>query len=318
MNFLNVRRFTEAVYELFVVERLSFSEVLVILSGSENRRIKAVSRFITLELEKGSLLSEALLHCEEIRFDPVYVLFIKFAEKTGDLASVFNFLKNRCDRKKQNVQRLVEASIYPVFVIVVAIVFCILFCVYGKSMFSEFAVQDSETMVSFGKSVFFLCLFCGIVFYFFWKNMKENKLYEAFLGMGFLIKAGVNVSLAIGYGMLMVGPDSREGKLFSEAQQRLEFGMDLRSSFDFSNGGSRKFTCAGMRKVSEVFYYAQQTGSKSDLFEKVALNMKIFDEKKRKFCLCLVEPMLIAITGVFLLILLVNFLLPFMTNTKII
>ncbi len=147
--------------------------------------------------------------------------------------------------------------------------------------------------------------------------MRENKLYEAFLGMGFLIKSGINVYLAVGYGMLMVGPDSRYGKIFAEAQKKLEYGMDLKASFGLSNGGGRKFSVGMDKKMADAFYFAQQSGEKSEVFEKVAQNINAVDEKKRKLCLCLVEPILITFTGAFLLILVVNFLLPLFTNVTL-
>ena len=53
----------------------------------------------------------------------------------------------------------------------------------------------------------------------------------------------------------------------------------------------------------------------NDVFEKIAVWLNAQDEKKRTICLKLLEPFFICGTGIFLLIFLMNIVLPVFTQS---
>ena len=67
--------------------------------------------------------------------------------------------------------------------------------------------------------------------------------------------------------------------------------------------------------VEEAFFYAENSGGENDVFEKIASWINSRDEKRRAICFKLVEPFFISGTGLFLLVFLVNLVLPMMTQS---
>jgi type II secretory pathway component PulF len=62
--------------------------------------------------------------------------------------------------------------------------------------------------------------------------------------------------------------------------------------------------------LDQAFFYAENSGGENDVFEKIALWLNTRNEKKRSICIKLIEPVFISGTGIFLLIFLVNLVLP--------
>lgn len=313
MNNRNVFRFTEELYELLVKQNMLLDEALKIMAGIGKNEISMTAGEIAEELGNGCLFSVALAKNERIKFDEVYVLFVGLAEKTGNLGKAFEFLFKREVRRNENKEKLIEVLLYPCFVVIMAVAACVLLMVFGETLFCNEKNVSDEMKWSFMKSLFFLVCVSGIVFYVLWKNLKENKLYEAFLAVGFLISAGIGVSQAVGYGMLVVGPDSRYGRRFALAGRKLEYGMSLENAFDVSDVEEGRFGWRRERQIAEALYFTRCAGKKTDVFEKIAIELKRQDDKRRKNCLNLIEPVFICITGIFLLLLTVNLLLPFMS-----
>lgn len=313
MNPFNEKKvliFTRTLYEICVKQKISLIRTLEIMSnGNKHKEIKQTADFLLSELKKGTLFSNALLKNESIIFDSSYVCFIRLAERTGTLEDGILFLEKRCERKERNLNNLIEASVYPLFVIVLCVAGIISVQIISKKIY-EINLFSGENFIF--KLIGICCGVCFVCFFMYGllrRILGENKLYEAFLAIGFLIKAGVSVSNAVGYGSYVVGFDSKLGKIFKTAQERLEYGMDLVSAF-----GARGENCVFSKDVEEAFCYAQLTGSKSDVFEKLAFWIEQSDEKKRKLCFSLLEPVFIAATGLVLILLMVNFLFPFMSH----
>ena len=51
------------------------------------------------------------------------------------------------------------------------------------------------------------------------------------------------------------------------------------------------------------------------MFEKVAATIKEKDDQRRKICLSLIEPLLIGITGMLLIVFVINLIQPVLMNT---
>ena len=78
--------FTKALYELFVIQKLSLSQSLLIMRSKPKRDSVSRAAFSLYEqLENGNLFSNALKTCKAISFDDVYISFVSIAEKNGDL-----------------------------------------------------------------------------------------------------------------------------------------------------------------------------------------------------------------------------------------
>lgn len=303
-----VKTFTDTLYELFVEQKVPLKKALEIIAFEKKTGLQKGADSILKAMLSGVSFSNALKSCEYINFDPVYVSFVAFSEITGDLKDTLEFLKNRCQRRENNNTKLLEASMYPAFIVVLAVAVCVFLYFYGNSLgLGSGRTNSLEQFSQLFLSISLLLVVCCFVFFVIRKNLQENKLYEAFLAVGFLIKSGVNVSTAVSAGVIIAGPGSKYGALFQKAKERLEFGVDIYTAFDNFELSS---------DLRNSFYYAHMAGNKAEVFEKIALRMGADDEKRRRRCLSLVEPTFIGITGLFLITLLVSYLLPMMSDTS--
>lgn len=306
-NERNVKNFTDSLYELFVEQKLTLVKSLEIIANEKQSKVQKAADRIKTDLQQGCTFSNALQTCSFLDFDQIYISFVSFAEITGNLQQTLEFLKKRCERKEQSNTKLTEASLYPSFVIIFAIGLCIFLGFYTSSLYGTESFNSFISQKNLFSSVLLLLSFCFVIFAMIKKNLQENKMYESFLAISFLIKSGVNVSVAVGAGIIITGPGSKYGALFQSAKEKLEFGMDVFNAFD----------CFSLRpELKNAFYYAQMAGNKSDVFEKIATRMGVEDEKRRRKCLALIEPVFIGITGMFLMIVLVLYLMPMMTDTS--
>lgn len=285
-------KFTEILFELIVEKNISLKESLILISEKNNGIIGKTCSYLLDSILQGINLSSAMRKNKYMSFDDIYITFINYGEKTGNIKETISFLYKRGKRKQENLFRVFEASVYPFFVILTTIIMCI----YLKI----------QNIFSFGMKFYFflilIILLCLILFYFIRKLIGENKIYEAFLGIGFLLKDGINLYDAIICGARIVGLTTKEGNLFLKAGEKLLFGMDLQKSFSF------------IKKYSNAFYYASKSGGNIDIFEKIAIWIGNEDEKKRKICFSLIEPIFIMVTGLFLIIIVSNLFLPYLTN----
>lgn len=288
------RLFTNALYELFVRQKISLSQSLLIMSRKPKQ--DAMSRaadYIYGALKNGSLFSNALKTCSEVSFDEVYISFILLAEKNGDLKSAVLYLREKLERDAAGKKRLVAASVYPAFVVLTSIAASVFIGLYTGS-------ADFGLLLKYVSAMFGVCAAVyGVIF----KMLRCDCLTEAFTAVDFLLRNGIELSEAVGCAVQIAGPSTRVGRIFENARLRLSYGMDLRNAFMCREIG-------GDKKLSDAFYYADTGGSQLDLFGRMAACLEAQNERRRTVCLSLVEPLFIVIAGGFILMLLLTFFMP--------
>ena len=290
-------KFTRALYELFVRQGNSLSQSLLIMKGKPHKDcVSRAASFIYAALENGSLFSNALCACRPVVFDETYISFISIAEKIGDLKIALSYLKQKLEREAECRKKILEASVYPAFVVLVSV---------GASIFIGLYTNTADFML-LAKFIFFLISICSLLYFAIIKMLGENCLFEAFSAVDFLLSNGIELSEAVGCAVRIAGPSSRTGKLFENARIKLLYGMDLQAAFQCGKKGGR--LCSS--KIKEAFYYADTGGSKDDLFGRIAAFLKAEKEKSRAVCFSLIEPLFILVTGIFILTLLITFFMP--------
>ncbi len=266
-------------------------------------------------LYNGSSFSNALKVCPFIEFGKDYISFISFAERSGKLEKTLGFLKEKLERNEQNLEKIKEASVYPVFVIILAVVAGISIYFYSASLFSwgnENPQMMQQLYSSLILSFSFLFLFCFIAFAVIKKTLGTNRLYEAFLATGFLVKAGESLANAVNNAVNILGYDTKEGQLFAKAGEKLSYGISIKNAFSLHAKG-----IAQSSEIEEAFFYAENSGGENELFEKIALCLNARDEKRRTICFKLIEPFFLTGTGIFLLVFLMNSVLPLLTDSSL-
>lgn len=291
--------FTKALYELFVRQGLGLSQSILVMSRKPKRDgVSRAAMAIFSALEKGNYFSNALRTCGFINFDDVYISFIQLAEKNGDLKSAVTYLKEKLEREAADKRRLVGATVYPGFVILLSVGACVFIGLYTKT-------ADFILLVKYVLALIFVC---GVVFLLIVKMLAGDRLSEAFLAVDFLLRNGIELSEAVGCAVQVAGPSCKIGNLFENARIKLSYGMDLTTAFSCASGS------AFDSKLKEAFYFADLGGSKDDLFGRIAAYLVSEKDKRRTLCMSLIEPVFIAITGIFLLMLLMTFFMPLIND----
>ena len=289
--------FTRALYDLYVKQGLSLSQSLLVMKGNpKSDMVSRAAEKIYEALENGSLFSNALKACHAVSFDDVYIAFVSLAEKNGDLKTALSYLKEKLERESEYRKKLIGVSVYPVFVVLLSV---------GASVFVGL-YTDTADITLLAKYVFALLCICAFLFYVIVRMLGENRLFEAFSAVDFLLRNGIELSEAVACAIQIAGPSSRIGKLFENARIRLSYGMDLQNSFLCGNGHFEIYSS----KLKEAFYYADAAGCKDDLFGRIAAYLKSEKERSRDICLSMVEPLFIVVAGGFILVLLMTFFMP--------
>ena len=289
------KEFTDALYELFVKQNIPLSQSLLIMSRKPKcDAVKRASLLIYSALEGGSLFSNALKTCSGIKFDEVFISFIRIAEKNGDLKTTVKYFKEKLEREKEEKKKLIGASIYPAFVILMAVAASIFIGLY----------TDTADFSLLAKFIFCFLILCAFVYSMIFRMLGDNRLCEAFTAVDFLLKNGIELSEAVGCAVQIAGPTGSIGRIFEDARIKLTYGMDLRSAFDCNND----------KRFSEIFYYADTGGSQLDLFERISAGLEAQNERRRTICLSLIEPVFIVMAGGFILMLLMTSFMPLIND----
>ena len=136
-NRRNKKRFTELLEELLCKKSCDLQNALFLMSKNKSSKSKAVSlaaQNIYDSLRHGDSFSIALRNCPFISFDVLYISFINFAERCGELEKTIAFLNKKCCREEENHSRVVQASVYPAFVVVVSVVSTIALLTYFSAL----------------------------------------------------------------------------------------------------------------------------------------------------------------------------------------
>ncbi len=317
-NRRNRLKFTQNLWDLIELKKCGLKNALYIMSknGSQKNKIISLSAAnLYAALYNGSSFSNALKVCPFVEFGKDYISFISFAERSGKIEKTLGFLKEKLERNEQNLEKIKEASIYPAFVIILAVTAGITLYLYSSSLFSR--ERDNPQMIqqlysSLILSFSFLLLFCLIAFAVLKKTLGTNKLYEAFLATGFLVKAGESLANAVSNAVNILGYDTKEGQLFADAGEKLSYGISVKNAFSLN----AKEMGRGV-EIEEAFFYAENSGGENELFDKIALCLNARDEKRRTICFKLIEPFFLTGTGIFLLVFLMNSVLPLLTDSSL-
>ena len=298
--------FTQLLFELTKKQNLSLVESLEIMSKFQKKgAVEFAAKHILECLNQGLSFSGALKTCKEIEFDGLYISFVSFAEKTGHFGETCEFLYFRCKRKHENLVQIFEACLYPVFVVLLSIAAASFLMIFGKSnnVFGDigFSIEQSEKIISscFRGCVFLFCFF-SISFFVLKNILSDNRMFESFLAADFLVRSGINLIDTFDALVSVAGIDSSLGQEFLKIKNKILQGTEFSMAFMGLN-----------KKLERFFYLAQHTGGECDVFGKMAAFLKEFDEKRRKICFTLIEPIFICGTGVFLIILLSGIYVPF-------
>lgn len=297
-----LRKFLKELDEIYVENGIGLQESLRIMSshyekkrfcfGNSRKRVSKIAENLLKSLGCGETVTDSFSSCKFLNFDASFISFIEIGEKTGDLRRIVSYLKNKYERMHESKMIVIEAGIYPMFVIILAIAISIF-------LMNLFTLNNEITVL---KLVFGLIFFSSVFFLAVYKGLKNDTLFEAFFAMDFMVNSGNSVSKAIEVAEQIVGVHTKYGKMFFEAKKSLEKGLNYEKAFSFGD------------RYAYFFYLADNSGDEKRVFKLIADKIYRKKQMKRKLCMTMIEPLFLIITGIFILAIIVTCFLPALEN----
>lgn len=234
----------------------------ILISRTENKRLRRVTATLSHELEHGRPLSAALERFPEI-FEEIERGAIRSAEAVGHLESMLFKIAADLERRYTLTMRLVSALIYPAavfFSLLAAVVIMLTFVVPRmEQLFAESSVSlPATTRFLLGSSlllsnlwwlIIIMIIFAVVLFHFYTRSENGRfawdfrKLRMPFIGeilrkifvvrftgtLGVLIESGLPINRALEYVAASIGNEVYRVKTF-EALGSVQEGKKLSSS----------------------------------------------------------------------------------------
>lgn len=118
-------------------------ESIEIISKSFNKKEKYSINCLKKDIEKGKDLEKSFRHISK---DKEFLLFIKTAEKTGNISSSLKLLKEKYTFKENVQKEIATILIYPLFLIIFSIIIFILLLIYVVPKFIEIYSDISQEL----------------------------------------------------------------------------------------------------------------------------------------------------------------------------
>jgi type IV pilus assembly protein PilC len=292
--------------------KVSLTDSLQILSheGIESQ-VKDCAASLLAIMKKGKNLSESLhlLGNSKVSYEPLYISLITAAEATGTINEVLERIVHDLQRKqkaKENVQNLI---IYPLIIISIAIIGTVFIITKGLPLFIEGGLLSSDVQndAITGIMMAGIVLLTGggslfIVYYRIFYH--DSAKYLIFYILEFLLKSNITLPQALSYciisikntkykkALLMVKKDIVSGVSFSTAFTKIRY---------FSN------YVTGWLSVADI------NGNITEICGNIKAYYEQEDTKKRAVAARLMEPMIIVLTGIYILIIMLTVVLPILT-----
>lgn len=331
---INVLLFTEIMSSL-LGSGLSLQDSLVIAENIlANKRDKKFCSTISKGISEGNILSFELEKYKN-SFNPIYLSFVKIGEQTGNLGEVFEKLTDYLKAKKESKDRLVQSLMYPIlvlftaFIVVLMITFFVLpklegiFEVFGEvSVQLESRIHRLESSMKITGIVFLLMIITiSVMAICYKKNQKMKKLLDKILLRVPVISKMVIFSNTHDFSFSM--------KLLSSSFEPFDKSILISSQVVMNTGYKEavlnvyKETIKG-NSISESFEnekifpdylvswikIAEKNGNLSNSFSHIYEYFKRENNSFNSKIAATMEPVFILITGIIVISVIVQFVVP--------
>lgn len=258
---------------------------------------------LSLVLE-GYPLSSALQLNTVLPVNRQHVSVIAAAEKTGSVVLALHFIISGEEQREETARHLAEVSLYPALVLCVAgLGAAVLLRQYRLFAFEQF---PEETLKACFRSGLFLILyltaFCAVCYRTFSQDATRLFFYET----GFLLSSGLCVTDAL---HVISGFSDRKTALLAERML-----PEIRSGVSFAAVFRKAFPKLSGTETQMLLDLSDTDGNLAGACSTIWKRMDSKASEKKKLVLRLAEPVLLAGTGICLLLLLEGAVLPFLTQ----
>ena len=310
----NTKRFLDMLIVLLEGKTTLADSLLILTSENIPQMIQDDARFLLDSLRNGYSLSDSLRKIKEkksasLNFSEVHLSLIASAEETGALIPILRDICDDYDRRLKSRELLVSAFMYPSLVILVAICGTCFLLLYGIPLFVHNGMISENTVSSAIRGIVsggvFLLLSASFIVYAFMKIFgRESNEYVIFFTLSFLMRYGVPLSEAVTQCMYGLRNKNTERALYI-IRKGISEGLPLPEAFERA-GYFSGFVIGWLGIASD-------NGNAVEIFANLASYYRNKDNRVRNIVGKIIEPIVIIITGIYLLILIKAIILPILT-----
>ena len=293
--------------------KVSLADALYILAGNGMEYpVKNYAAALLSSIKKGKKFSESLLTAgnNKIKYPPLYSKLIAMAELTGSIEPVLEHFISDLQKKLQLREKIINILIYPVLIIILAITGTIFLLLKGLPFFISEGFLSGTIIAEAVSGICTACLVLvlgGVFLFFIYYKIfcLDSPEFKIFYMLDLLLQGSFTLPDAISQcinavrsskyakSLVLLKKDINSGLSFSKAITKIKF---------FSPYVSGWLSIAGVE------------GN----IEEICANIKQFysdrDTKFRETASRFLEPLIIILTGSYILIIIMTVILPILTH----
>ena len=279
---------------------------------SAHQRVRRIASEIGTGLEEGRTLSAVLASCGSVCFPQWYTAFVGAAEENGCMPETLAFLSRTLHTRQKARASFFAAMVYPAIVVLL----CLLCSVGAAVLFPQFFAKDTLSYRNGAAgSFFFASLFLVAVVLLAAVVLRlvtqTNPCVSLMNALAFLTDKGASLSKSLECVVPVVEKNERLCGAVLDIREHLLRGESVEKAFcdHLEEAG---FASAA-RLVSSHIALAQ-SGGERNAFARTAEGLSERIEKVRSAVLSCEQPVLLCCAALYMLILLRNTLMPYMTG----
>lgn len=287
----------------FLKSKYSLQDALLALSEMKTggKQMKQLSNYILKELENGSSLANILLANPIVWVPKRYRQLMASEEKTGDYKKTLEYICKTEEEKKETIREYLKLSMYPLFIILLCFTGSFVFGNYTKSI-SNIKMEDLVFRGLFYANMFlvFFLLFFSFIMYL--CHRKSEKII-LLICLNFFLENSYDLTRALEYTGALLKENSKLKADLQKLITNLHFGMPVIQAFSAVS----LFSQEEIKKIER----AVLLGHLGDGIKNVLENLENKSKTLKQIFGSFVEPFLIMGAGIYLLIIIMQAILPF-------
>jgi type IV pilus assembly protein PilC len=314
---MNKNRLTIRFFEMLLVllqGKTNFIDALTILSNAgTEKNVQETAKKLLLLMKKGRTFSDSLTviqNTKTLLVNPLYINLIKASELTGSLDIVLEHILADLQRKQKSVETIATVMMYPAIIVLVACAGTVFLLVKGLPLFINAGLLSGNVLSSAINGIIFAGVFLGVagaaVFFACYKVFGDDSAeFRLFYLLSFLLQAKIPLNDALSQCIVGIH-NAKYGKALIQIKKEISSGVHLSAAFAHTNVFSSYIT--GWLAI------ADENGDVTSVCRNIAAYFQKRDEHIREIASRCIEPVIIVITGIYLLILLQAVVLPLLTR----
>ena len=315
---------------------IPLDKALQSIGKNSNSKVGDLFNDIGNELQQGSQL-HLILSDYPGSFDQTYISLVSAGEISGNLIEAFKNLSEYLEDEISIKQKIFSALAYPVLVIGFSILVVIALLIFVLPQVTEQFVKSNIELPFLTSLMIFISnnilVFIGInllliaTFYLHYKKnilgtSSESNIHRLLLKIPFvgrfllirdlekfsrimflMLKSGINLDQSLNHANKLIG-NKYVRKIIEDATEHIIEGKD----FLYEIKQSKIFPEIFIQLLSSGF----QSGSLSEMFEKLAFYFKDEIDNSRSSLLSIIEPLILIVMGGIITLIILAILLPIM------